>query len=50
MWMHGDHTFEFIGSYLRFYLFEFLLGKIYLVFLVQSLSLDAFKFCALLLE
>jgi hypothetical protein len=43
-------AFEFVGAYLRFHLFEFLLGKIYLVFLVQSLSLDAFKFCALLLE
>ena len=41
---------ELVGTYLRFHLFEFLLGKIYLVFLVLSLSLYAFKLCTLLLD
>ena len=31
----GGYAFEFVGAYFRFYLFEFLLGKAYLLFLVS---------------
>ena len=46
----GSYAFEFVGAYLRFHQFEFLLGKIYLVFLVLSLCLYSFKLCTLLLD
>ena len=46
----GGHAFELVGAYLRFHLFEFLLGKIYLVFLVLPLSLDTFQLGTLLLD
>ena len=46
----GGYAFEFVGAYLRFHQFEFLLGKIYLVFLVLPFSLYAFQLGTLLLD
>ncbi len=40
----SGYTFEFVGSYFRFYLFEFLLGKIYLLLFVSLGFLDALQF------
>ena len=46
----SGYTFEFVGAYLCFYLFEFLLGKAYLLLLVSLGFLYTLQFGFLLLN